>query len=177
VDNVLKYYNAPSSQPIVVNSQPETYMPEPIVIQPQAAEEEIVEPEEAASQEHLVEVKVKKGDTLEKIAKANKTTISALRKANQLTSERLSIGQVLKIPTKETATQVAQVEQPKVEAKPEPKKEAQAAEPVYHIVKSGDSPWKIAKQYGVKYDEILRLNNMNEEKARSLKIGDRIRVK
>lgn len=50
-------------------------------------------------------------------------------------------------------------------------------EPVYHTVKSGDNPWKIAKQHGVKYDDILRLNNLNEEKARNLKIGDRIRVK
>lgn len=50
-------------------------------------------------------------------------------------------------------------------------------EPLYHTVKSGDNPWKIAKQYGVKYDDILRLNNLNEEKARNLKIGDKIRVK
>lgn len=56
-------------------------------------------------------------------------------------------------------------------------KPVKSNEPLYHVVKSGDNPWKIAKQYGVKYDDILRLNHLNEEKARSLKIGDRIRVK
>lgn len=50
-------------------------------------------------------------------------------------------------------------------------------EPIYHVVKSGDNPWKIAKHYNVKYDDILRLNQLDETKARNLKIGDRIRVK
>ena len=40
VDNVLKYYSAPSSQPIVVETQPETYTPEPIAVQSNAPEEE-----------------------------------------------------------------------------------------------------------------------------------------
>lgn len=68
------------------------------------------------------------------------------------------------------------------ELKPEPKqvlkKEAEpTAEISYHIIKSGDNPWKIAKQYNVKYEDILRLNQLDEAKARNLKIGDRIRVK
>jgi peptidoglycan endopeptidase LytF len=48
---------------------------------------------------------------------------------------------------------------------------------VYYVVKSGDSPWKIAKQFNVKPEDILQLNHLDEEKARNLKIGDRIRIK
>lgn len=48
---------------------------------------------------------------------------------------------------------------------------------MYYIVKGGDNPWKIAKQFQVNFDDILRLNNLDEEKARNMKIGDRIRVK
>lgn len=50
-------------------------------------------------------------------------------------------------------------------------------EPVYYVVKKGDSPWKISRQQNVSYDEILRLNQLDEEKARNLKVGDRIRIK
>lgn len=40
VDNVLKYYATPSAQPIIVDTQPETYTPEPIGIQANAPDEE-----------------------------------------------------------------------------------------------------------------------------------------
>ena len=139
---------------------------------------------ELLAQDNVIEVTVKRGDVLEKIAKANKSTVAAIKKANNLQSEKLSIGQVLKIPVKQTVAALdTPVKQPEVkediqqEAKPKPVKESEVAEAVYHLVKSGDSPWKIAKQYNVKYADILRLNNLDEEKARNLKIGDRIRVK
>lgn len=44
--------------------------------------------------------KVKSGDNLEKIAKANGTTIKALRETNQLASDKIREGQTLKIPEK-----------------------------------------------------------------------------
>lgn len=184
VDNVLKYYTSSTPQPIVVSTQPEVYIPESLAINSQVTEDEKGSSgtvNTASAQEQLVEVKVKRGDTLEKIAKANKTTIAAIKRANQLTSERLSIGQILKIPNKavESKGESKQAELAKVEVKQENSKESKVveAEPVYYVIKSGDNPWKVAKQFGVKYDEILRLNHMTEEKARNLKVGDRIRVK
>lgn len=42
--------------------------------------------------------KVQPGDSLEKIAKANKTTVKILRECNQLTSDLIVVGQVLKLP-------------------------------------------------------------------------------
>lgn len=42
---------------------------------------------------------VKSGDTLSRIAKIHGTTVKAIRQANNLTSDRLSIGQKLLIPT------------------------------------------------------------------------------
>lgn len=193
VDNVLKYYSAPAAQPIVGQSQPEIYVPASMALQSNPGEDEGDESNDISSpngpQDGFIEVTVKRGDVLEKIARANKTSVGAIKRANHLESERLSIGQVLKIPMKQNApvyaTHVAKAMQSepvkaelkKSEAKAETRIEPKAAEPVYYIIKSGDNPWKIAKQFGVKYDEILRLNNLNEEKARNLKIGDRIRVK
>ncbi len=134
-----------------------------------------------SGQERWVEVKVKKGDVLEKIARLHNTTVGAIKKANHLESEHLSIGQVLKIPVKTAA--VAEFSSPQKTgvrqdaAKPELPKESVSPEAVYYTIKSGDNPWKVAKQFNVKYEDILRLNGLNEEKARTLKIGDRIRIK
>lgn len=118
--------------------------------------------------EKFIEVTVKRGDALEKIARNNSTTVEVLRKVNHLTNDKLKIGQVLRVPQKSAAVV----------------KEAKKSEPIestldkqYYVVKSGDNPWKIAKQFNVKFDDLLDLNNLDEEKARNLKVGDRIRVK
>jgi murein DD-endopeptidase MepM/ murein hydrolase activator NlpD len=41
---------------------------------------------------------VKPGDSLSRIASANKTTTAAIKKANNLTSDRINVGQKLKMP-------------------------------------------------------------------------------
>jgi peptidoglycan endopeptidase LytF len=119
---------------------------------------------------NYVEVTVKRGDALEKIARSNGTTVEALKKANNLTSAKLSIGQVLRVPLSDKII----AEPIKPIAVVQPQKES-ASE--YYVIKSGDNPWKIAKQFNVKFEDLLRLNNLDEERARNLKIGDKVRVK
>lgn len=161
VDQVLKHY----SEPVVsIDPVPEVIAYQEPVIESRENEETLV------VKKDFVEVSVKKGDSLDKIARANGTSVSAIKRANNLSNEKLSIGQVLRIPLRNDAKQavVASVSVKNIDS---------ASDPVFHVVKSGDSPWKIAKQYGVKYDDILKLNHLDEDKARNLKIGDRIRVK
>ena len=186
VDHVLKYYTPPTA-PIVVETAPQSFPLEPLFVPTRPFDEEETSIE--VPHEKWVEVKVKKGDALEKIARAYKVSVESIKKFNHLKNENLSIGQVLKIPTKAASEESIAVtpsspalttkQDMRLEAKIEPKgmTAATANEPVYYTVKSGDSPWKIAKQFGVSSDDILRLNDLNEEKARNLKIGDRIRVK
>lgn len=78
---------------------------------------------------------VKKGDTLYSIAMANNTTVDELKKANNLTSNILSTGQLLKIPS------------------------ALLPESTY-IVKKGDSLYSIANKYNTTVDELKRINNL-----------------
>lgn len=78
---------------------------------------------------------VKKGDTLYSIAAANNTTVDELKKANNLTSNILSTGQLLKIPS------------------------ALLPESTY-IVKKGDSLYSIANKYNTTVDELKRINNL-----------------
>ncbi|HEX2578787.1 MAG TPA: LysM peptidoglycan-binding domain-containing protein [Rhabdochlamydiaceae bacterium] len=113
----------------------------------------------------LREVKVKKGDVLEKIARQNHVSVNDIMKANKLSSTRLKIGQTLKIPGKipgklAKASTVA----------------ASGENAQYYTIKNGDNPWTIAVKHHMKVDELLKLNNMNEDKARRLKPGDRIRI-
>ena len=78
---------------------------------------------------------VKKGDTLYSIAAANNTTVDELKKTNNLTSNILSTGQLLKIPS------------------------ALLPESTY-TVKKGDSLYSIANKYNTTVDELKRINNL-----------------
>lgn len=152
--------------------------PEPILIDEDFLQED-TKKKNPSPDPDLVEITVKRGDSLDKIARTNASTIEAIRKENQLKSDTLRIGQVLRVPvgsqnkksvgdspSKPVANSVP-TQAPKVVA---------VADPEYYVIKSGDNPWKIAKQFKVKFDDLLRLNNLDEEKARGLKPGDRIRV-
>lgn len=92
--------------------------------------------------------KVKSGDTLYAIAKKYNTTVNAITTLNNLTSNNLSIGQILKIPT---STQ-------------------NVTEPTY-IVKSGDTLYSIARKYNTTVSELINRNNL---KTSALSIGQEL---
>lgn len=85
---------------------------------------------------------VKKGDTLYSIAAANNTTVDELKRINNLTSNILSIGQVLKLPS----DKVSDVE-----------KEENT---ISYTVQKGDSLYSIARKYSTTIDKIKDLNNL-----------------
>lgn len=64
-----------------------------------------VTPSPAATGESLYTVK--SGDTLTKIATDHKTTVKAIRSANNLTTDRITVGQKLKIPVKAAPVETA----------------------------------------------------------------------
>ena len=120
------------------------------------------------------ETSVKSGDTLEKIAKAHHTTVDEIITLNHLPSSFLRVGQVLKLPAEKTS--VAKAVKPTT-PDTTPKKPVAMAGPDYYTVKVGDNPWMIAVKHHLKVEELLKLNGLNEEKARKLKPGDRLRIK
>lgn len=115
-----------------------------------------------------ITVTVKKGDVLEKIAKSHQTSVAAIMKTNNLQSTNLKIGQVLKMPSgvlkKEGSTAIASAN-------------SSSSESVYYTVKEGDNPWLIASRNNVKLDALLKLNSMDEQKAKKLRPGDRLRIR
>lgn len=105
-------------------------------------------------------ITVEKGDVLEKIAKFYNVTVEEIMNLNHLSNTRLQIGQVLRIPVKEVQ-----------------KKEIKVEDGKHYIVKGGDTPWTIAQKSGMQVEELLRLNDMDEEKAKRLRPGDRLKIK
>lgn len=117
-----------------------------------------------------IEVTVRKGDSLDKIAKAHNTTVEEIVKINQLPGSFLKIGQILKIPDGKNIARAS--------IKPKPALEKPAvAGPEYYTVKVGDNPWSIAMKHHMKVEELLKINQLNEERARKLKPGDRLRIR
>ena len=91
---------------------------------------------------------VKKGDSLYSISQANNTTVDELKKLNNLTSNILSTGQLLKIPSPllpETS----------------------------YTVKKGDSLYSIAQKYNTTVDELKRINNLT---SNTLSIGQKLKL-
>lgn len=113
------------------------------------------------------EVKVKKGDVLERIARTHRVTVDELMKANHLSSTRLKIGQVLKVPTKIPAAGSVLGQTPK---------RSETSSTKYYTVKAGDNPWTIAVKNHMKVEELLKLNDLDADKARRLKAGDQLRI-
>lgn len=109
----------------------------------------------------LIEVEIRAGDVLEKIAKQYNTSVEEIKRVNQLSSQYLQIGQVIYVPRSTNKPAPA----PKI------------AEAEYYIVKNGDNPWTVAMKNHLKIEELLRLNNLDEAKAKKLKPGDKLRIK
>jgi LysM repeat protein len=77
---------------------------------------------------------VVKGDSLWSIAKKYNTSVEELKKANNLSTNLLKIGQKLNIPNTNE-----------------------------YIVQKGDSLWKIANKYGTSVDKLKSINNLKSD--------------
>lgn len=119
--------------------------------------------------EAFVNITVKKGDFLEKIAKANNTTIAAIMQANHMSSTQLKIGQVLKVPLLDGNKGDKRLSLTQLTASQE--------EGAYYIVKEGDNPWMIASRNKINLEELLRLNGLDEQKAKRLRPGDKLKIR
>lgn len=165
VDTALAHYHkqelntASSSENLFLNdlktiTQNESTLANPSV---QTLMAPVVRPEQRLPQ--VVEVTVKKGDVLEKLARHHQSTVADIMRANQLKSTNLHIGQVLQIPKKTEA----------------PSAPSSTAHPQgVYVVKKGDSVWTIAVKHKMKVEELLKMNQMTAEQAKKIQPGDKL---
>ena len=95
---------------------------------------------------------VKKGDSLWSIAKNNNVSVNELKEENGLTNNLLSVGQVLKIPSKKPTNEL---------------------ETNTYIVKKGDSLYKIANENNTTVSELIKINNLTNT---NLSIGQILKL-
>ncbi|MGS2722282.1 LysM peptidoglycan-binding domain-containing protein [Porticoccus sp. GXU_MW_L64] len=100
------------------------------------------------------EYRVKSGDILGRIAKKHKVTVADLKRENNLKSDRLSIGQVLRIP----GAGVTPIQ----------------TRHSYYTVASGDSLWQIARSHKVSVKNLRAWNNLAPNEY--LKPGQQLQV-
>ena len=98
---------------------------------------------------------VQSGDSLYSIARKFNTTVSELRNFNDLKTDLLSIGQVLRIPIKDVES------------------DTETSSYIEYIVKSGDSLYAIANKYDTSVNELKEYNNLS---SNLLNIGQIIRI-
>ncbi|MBR1417244.1 MAG: LysM peptidoglycan-binding domain-containing protein [Bacilli bacterium] len=91
---------------------------------------------------------VKKGDSLYKIASNYNTSVDNIKKINNLSSNNLSIGQQIKIPTNNNMNNQT-----------------------IYIVKKGDNLYSIARKYNTTVDTIKKKNNLF---SNNLSIGQKL---
>ena len=91
---------------------------------------------------------VKKGDTLYGIAKKYNVSVDNLKSYNNLSTDSLSIGQIIKIPDNKVNSNE-------------------------YVVKSGDSLYSISRKYGVSVDELMSVNNL---KSTVLSVGQVLKI-
>ncbi len=84
---------------------------------------------------------VQNGDSLYSISRMYGISVDDIKNANNLTSNILTIGQVLTIPTDEVSSNTSNL----------------------YVVQKGDSLWSIANRFGVSINQIRMMNNLNSD--------------
>ena len=119
---------------------------------------------------------VKSGDTPERIARKHGVRLSALMAANNLTQQsarRLQVGQKLVIPGRNAQAAVSGSKKAVKKSTGTVAPAAAGADGKY-VVQSGDSPERIARKLRVRLSDLLKANNLDQQSARRLQIGQKL---
>ena len=108
--------------------------------------------------------KVRRGDTLSKIARKYGTTVSNLKRLNSLKRDTVYVGQLLRV--QETHNR-------EVKGKTRSKPSAGPREKIGYKVRRGDTLSGIAKKYGM---TVGRLKQLNHLKSSRIRVGDALIV-
>jgi len=123
---------------------------------------------------------VKQGETLFSLSKEFNIKVEDLKEANNLQANVINVGDVIKIPMHKVQkekienNEVVNSKPKKGNKKENSKPENSDTEAVYHIVKPGETLYRIHVNYKVSIKKLRKLNNL---KGNNIKVGQKIRVK
>lgn len=109
---------------------------------------------------------VKNGDTLYSISKMFNMSVSEIKSLNNLNSDSLYIGQVLRVVDNSVDTNFEGLSCYGDNFK--------EIEYVLYKVVSGDNLYSISRRFGVSVDDLIKINNLN---SNNLSIGDVLKIK
>lgn len=109
--------------------------------------------------ESMIDYRIKSGDNLDYLAREYRTTVDAIKHVNDLRSNNLQVGELIKIPSKQfTDNSVA----------------ATSVKPTrYYRVKSGDDLDYIARKYKITVNSIKQVNDLRNN---MLRVGELIKI-
>jgi LysM repeat protein len=127
---------------------------------------------------------VRNGDTLSKLALQYGTSVEGFQELNKLTSATsIRPGQALNIPAPSKPAETRRVATSEAKAgTPEPRKAATPAKAIQstpvsqttYTVKKGDNPVLIARKFKVSYDDLLKLNKIDD--PRKLRVDQELKI-
>lgn len=131
--------------------------------------------------------KVKAGETLYSIAKANGISVEALKEANGLKGDILSLGQNLKIPAKSSGTifpksknndnsgfqMYREISDEEIASENARNKFVKITKNPDYTIKKGDTAASIAEKFGVSAEALLKLNSLDEK---NLTIDETVKI-
>lgn len=117
---------------------------------------------------------VKQGETLFSLSQSFKVDIETLRRLNNLTTDKIAVGSVVKIPTDSKTKVEEKIEETKTPATTPAPTQMQEDKGTYHIVQPGETLYRIHINYKVSIKKLRKLNHL---RGNYIKVGQKIRVK
>lgn len=114
---------------------------------------------------------VQAGDSVSSVARRFNTTTGVIRELNDLPSGTLTVGSELRVPAANVSLP------PKVllaAARVDRLDRRSALRPHVHVVKNGDSLWRIAQRHGMSVGALAKINGMSA--SDTLRAGQRLRL-
>ncbi|MGQ0794393.1 MAG: LysM peptidoglycan-binding domain-containing protein [Deltaproteobacteria bacterium] len=126
-----------------------------------------------ASESASAKYRVRRGDTLTKIAARHGVSLASLKKANRIKGPYVKIGRVITIPS--GGRSVGEADSYVAEAKPKKASSTrrQTQPSVRHTVRRGETLHRVALKYGVSVDSLKEANNI---RGTTIKSGQSLRV-
>lgn len=122
--------------------------------------------------------RVRRGDNLSTIARRHRTTVSQLRRLNDLSNRTLlRVGRRLKVPDPggEGVQYVTGDEEARTPSSSGPVLAIQRKQKTYHVVRRGENLSVIARRYNLSMQEILSLNNLSNRSI--IRKGQKLKVR
>lgn len=122
--------------------------------------------------------RIRRGDTLSTIARKHRTTVSQLRRLNDLSNRTmLRVGRSLKVPDQggDGVQYVTEEDArgPSAESTPVPAVSTRDTE--YHVVRRGENLSTIARRYGLTVTDLMKYNNLSGHSV--IRKGQKLRVR